>query len=293
VTAGHCTVLVVQALAETGGQASVVVGPDINSGVPFLIDAAETYPGYTGINSLGDIGMVHTASVINVFDGGFGEYPPLNRIPLERVPLFGNNVRQVGYGETGPGANDPGIKREVTVSDVQVQSSSEISETGSGGDTCEGDSGGPSMFQFPDQTWWVIAVTSKGSTQCDAAASDTRVDAFADFIQGFMQANDDVASCNFDGGMDGRCAIGCGAPDPDCPCAADGFCGACPNPADDPDCPQSCYYDGGSCAAPPAKPEQVTTPPKTGCGSLVAEPDLISLAVGILFGSRRRSRSSF
>jgi uncharacterized protein (TIGR03382 family) len=73
---------------------------------------------------------------------------------------------------------------------------------------------------------------------------ETRVDAYLDFISGFMADAGDPPDCD----ADGRCGFHCAAPDPDCPCAPDGLCtSGCPTPEADPDCTQSCLFDGGSC----------------------------------------------
>jgi hypothetical protein len=87
----------------------------------------------------------------------------------------------------------------------------------------------------------VAGVTSFVQNGCGNLAGDgaARVDTYAGWVQAYIDDHD-PASCE----ADDRCAEGCGAVDPDCPCAVDGFCDAlCPAIDTDPDC-EGCGLDG-------------------------------------------------
>ncbi|MFH0901513.1 MAG: hypothetical protein V2A73_12875, partial [Pseudomonadota bacterium] len=68
------------------------------------------------------------------------------------------------------------------------------------------------------------------------SAYGTNVVQFTDFIDSFVNGG-----C----GLDGGCARNCASPDPDCPCAEDGFCTElCTDTNNDRDCPYGCSQDG-------------------------------------------------
>jgi hypothetical protein len=103
--------------------------------------------------------------------------------------------------------------------------------------TCNGDSGGPQLYTFPDGVERVIGVTSYGIGGCGGVSGAHRVDPYDAWIRAEIAAFD-PPSC----ARDYRCVSGCADIDPDCPCAADdGRCSAtCEDPASDPDCPIGC-----------------------------------------------------
>jgi len=84
-------------------------------------------------------------------------------------------------------------------------------------------------------------VTSFGTDICEEGLSGgMRTDPHVSWIRGYVNRYD-PGSCD----ADGICASGCTGPDPDCPCAPDGFCtDDCPGFAEaDPDC-AGCGADG-------------------------------------------------
>ncbi|MBS2029643.1 MAG: trypsin-like serine protease [Deltaproteobacteria bacterium] len=267
-TAGHCTnkfnpltdvgFIVLNNNSDRGLQDAFYPDGGFNSidggavEVRFLI-ANPDFRQQTGNQDWNDIGLGFTSQPMP------GPYLPLNRYPLDRLPLYGAPVTEVGFGETSPDGGGVGTRREVTKYDVKVRSAGELTSGAQAGLTCEGDSGGPALFKTPDGLMSVIGTTSRGDQQCAQSGIDTRVDAYLDFIRINMVDAGDPPSC----GADGRCGFNCTAPDPDCPCAPDGFCtSACTTPEADPDCPQSCLYNGGSCAV-----QQGTTTGSTGSPS--------------------------
>ena len=105
--------------------------------------------------------------------------PPLVGCEAERFLKPGNTGWVVGFGTTGSGRNDNGIKREVEV---------KINKVGNGivdiGDkevgACHGDSGGPLYMKITDGThdwgWRVAGSTSGAGGPCDCACSTVFVD---------------------------------------------------------------------------------------------------------------------
>jgi hypothetical protein len=137
--------------------------------------------------------------------------PPLVGCEAERYLKPGNNAWVVGFGTTGSGRNDNGIKREVEV---------KINKVGNGivdiGDkevgACHGDSGGPLYMKITDGThdwgWRVAGSTSGAGGPCDCACSTVFVD-IRQHVRAIEENEDiDVTPCT---DADGKWA-----PGPDC-----------------------------------------------------------------------------
>ena len=137
--------------------------------------------------------------------------PPLVGCEAERYLKPGNNAWVVGFGTTGSGRNDNGIKREVEV---------KINKVGNGivdiGDkdvgACHGDSGGPLYMKITDGThdwgWRVAGSTSGAGGPCDCACSTVFVD-IRQHVKAIEENEDiDVTPCT---DADGKWA-----PGPDC-----------------------------------------------------------------------------
>ena len=137
--------------------------------------------------------------------------PPLVGCEADRYLKPGNNAWVVGFGTTGSGRNDNGIKREVEV---------KINKVGNGivdiGDkdvgACHGDSGGPLYMKITDGThdwgWRVAGSTSGAGGPCDCACSTVFVD-IRQHVKAIEENEDiDVTPCtDADGNWD---------PGPDC-----------------------------------------------------------------------------
>jgi V8-like Glu-specific endopeptidase len=159
-------------------------------------------------------------------------------------------MRVVGYGLTNTEADDSGLKRTgMTRLDAvrgdQIDFGSEgVNRSG----TCSGDSGGPSLYTFPDGVERVIGVHSFHSGAC-GNNTDARVDRFQAQLNAWLDEFEH-GTCD----ADLRCQPnGCATPDPDCACLEDGQCNAaCGGTTSDPDCAASCAEDGvcskASCA---------------------------------------------
>jgi V8-like Glu-specific endopeptidase len=152
-------------------------------------------------------------------------------------------IRVVGYGLTNTETNDSGLKRsgmtriEAIRADLIDFGRSGINRSG----TCSGDSGGPSLFTFPDGVERVTGVHSFHSGAC-GNNTDARVDRFQAKVREWL-AEFEGGTCT--AGL--RCQTeGCAGLDPDCACVEDGQCTtACGfRGTSDPDCPASCVADG-------------------------------------------------
>jgi hypothetical protein len=161
---------------------------------------------------------------------------PWNDVPLDES-WVGRHVRLVGFGYQQPASAEErriGDKMQTSEPITKLVGEKEF-EYYLG--TCNGDSGGPAFYRFPDGVERVIGVTSYGRGGCTGDSGSHRVDRHDAWIRAQIAAYD-PPSCE----RDHRCVAGCAGGDPDCPCAVDdGVCRAdCEDPAADPDCPVGC-----------------------------------------------------
>jgi tryptase len=157
--------------------------------------------------------------------------------------LTGKPIRVIGYGDNigGTSSSGHGTRRQAALTFGAIAADTYQLGNGSTEGICHGDSGGPSFYTFPDGVERLVGVHSTTLTSACTLGTDTRIDRFPSFIDGWMAQNEAVASC----GQDGRCAQNCPSPDLDCVCAADGQCTtACPDLSKDPDCPADCGQNG-------------------------------------------------
>lgn len=167
-------------------------------------------------------------------------------------------IRIVGFGVTAENGGGGGTKRKATARLLRVDEVDMFASNVPSG-TCYGDSGGPN-FMTIDGVEHLIGATSYGTAECGTGEdASARTDYGYAWIQQYVAAHD-PASCD----RDDRCAASCPAPDPDCACAADGFCAAaCNDLANDPDCAgcgadgvcrEDCPVHDGDCDPPPPPP---------------------------------------
>ena len=238
-TAGHCV---------TGAPPT---GVYFGSWLPLFpgeivpVESATLHPDYRIDDfRFADIGVVVLARRAKV------EPRPFNVTPLGPA-LVGADVRLVGFGFQQVGAHGIiGQRMELTLPVVLVAEKELEYYRGS----CNGDSGGPAFHRFADGVERVVGVTSfgRGDPRCSGNSGSHRVDRHAAWLAAEIARHDPV-SCE----RDYRCADGCAAPDPDCPCRGDdGACSAlCDDPAADRDCPLGCgvgdeCVSGATCPAP-------------------------------------------
>lgn len=252
-TACHC-------LQGVGGTVDVFFGSSINgSGTWISSTDHDVFPGNCIGN--GDLAMIALA-----------EAGPAQPIPINDRDLgqhIGEPVRVVGFGVTGENSGGSGLKRrgDTVLGDVEngVMYCDPTIESG----TCYGDSGGPNFMTFEGKEY-VVGATSYGTQACGSGwDASARTDTHYAWLMEFINDHD-PADC----GADGQCAYECPAPDPDCPCAPDGYCtDACPDVASDPDC-AGCGQDGMCRADCPALDTDCCTADGNcfdGCGAL--DPD--------------------
>ncbi len=152
--------------------------------------------------------------------------------------LVGKEVRAVGYGITEAEGEGGGVRRTGLLRLDRYSASSLYLNPGPSA-TCNGDSGGALLFE-QDGVQVLGGIHSR--SDCGSSIIAERVDVHTmDFIMPFIEEHEGAASCD----LDGMCATGCDAPDPDCLCAADGICGdSCAHPSADLDCAADCPADG-------------------------------------------------
>lgn len=155
----------------------------------------------------------------------------------------GRPIRALGYGNTMPGSGS-GTRRQVNLTVSQLTQQLIFMGDQSSRGICQGDSGGPTFYTFPDGVERQVGVHSFTISQNCTYGADTRVDAFASFVQMYLTMYE-APSCD----RDGRCATNCPMPDFDCVCAKDNICSSVClmlSGGVDPDCPDC--GPNGTCA---------------------------------------------
>ena len=148
---------------------------------------------------------------------------PIHRAPLEA--LAGKSGRVVGYGTTKDGdASTYGKKNQTTFEVAQVQPTTFLARTSLPATQCHGDSGGPALLTI-DGVETIVGIgwrTVADDAKCNLGVKDTRVDAYAAWIDTFIQANGIPAADNGNGPNGGGGVA----------CCINGARFACPTAAD-------------------------------------------------------------
>jgi V8-like Glu-specific endopeptidase len=161
-TAAHCV---------TGGAATFKVG-----GATYPVASMNAHPSYSPqVLSANDVGIVVLAQAV-------GGIAPVRL--AKTAPQVGEAVTIVGFGITGSGYINAGTKRVTTntVSAVKAQYFSFSGAGGSKGNTCSGDSGGPT-FRAEGGVDTLLGVHSTASQPCGYEGNDMRVDQFLSWIE--------------------------------------------------------------------------------------------------------------
>ena len=112
----------------------------------------------------------------------------------------GNMVRFVGYGlDNAAAQTGAGVKRQTTTT-LSGHTPLLLSFTDGAHETCNGDSGGPAFMTVGGKEV-IVGVTSYGDTQCAQGGFDTRIDAYASWIDGYVSKADPGFVNGSTGGM--------------------------------------------------------------------------------------------
>lgn len=176
-TAAHCLTGL-----RSRGTLEVVFGDDAAAPTKVIVVmAAQSYPGYDAMTGDGDI-----ATLLLAEDAPVLPYPRPTSSIMDVTA--GAALRAVGYGVSAWTANDPGVKRQGTLSLGDVRAAS-FDATPSPAMTCTADSGGP-VFATIGSGEELVGVTSRGDTGCIASAVNARIDvALTPFVDPFVDAS--------------------------------------------------------------------------------------------------------
>jgi secreted trypsin-like serine protease len=181
VTAGHCI--------DPTFKYSIFLGADYNdpnaralADNSVAVSEVHAHPKYNPTLNENDIGVLITAMPIPRTPA------TINRQPLAKSDI-GQAIRIVGYGETAGNSGVYGRRHQGT-STIGTFDPTTISLTGLPNNICLFDSGGPAFLNRGGTEVVAGIHVMVDSTACDGGSLDTRVDAYADFIDGYVNAID-------------------------------------------------------------------------------------------------------
>lgn len=169
-TAAHC---VLSQAAPVQFLQPVSFYPEGLYGRAYPAAAVAVHPGYAGGNR-SDLAVVRLSQ----------DVPRVIPVAITtHAPTVGEPVVLVGYGKTGDPRDDFGTKRraENVVGYVAAEFFSMYGASGSTGNSCSGDSGGPT-FASRGGPETLIGVHSTGGTVCGQTGNDMRADVFYPWI---------------------------------------------------------------------------------------------------------------
>ena len=188
------------------------MGPDANGdwsgavpdqGTVVQVQDYFMHPMYNSSDTSHDIGLVHLAEAVDWVDP-----IPFNEFHFTDV-IKNSQVLAVGFGVAdGIQQYGGGIKRSAWLTLVDYFSTGYESQYDTGG-VCFGDSGGPGLLEI-EGAWRVIGINSTVASYsgdpCSGSSYQTRVDAYAQWIQSMIGLP--TEDCNLDGGAC-HCAAAC------------------------------------------------------------------------------------
>jgi secreted trypsin-like serine protease len=119
----------------------------------------------------------------------------MNRTSLDAPSMDGKQVRFVGYGlDNATAQTGAGVKRQTTTT-MADHTASLLHFTDGLHETCNGDSGGPAFMTMGGKEV-IVGLTSFGDVNCAQGGYDTRVDALADWVDGYVRQVDPTFASN-------------------------------------------------------------------------------------------------
>jgi secreted trypsin-like serine protease len=187
-TAGHCVTDV-----RPGDAVTLFTGPDDAraGGDTLAVAEMHAHPRFDPAVNRYDIAVLILAAPTAISPLAY------YRGPLDAA-MTGRPLRLVGYGDNT--VVDPtsgaGVKRQVSASLAGFDD--DVIRVGARDATqCYGDSGGPALLAIDGVETIVGVDSTQDDDNCDGLNSDTRVDAYADFIDGYVA---EPAGCDAGGG---------------------------------------------------------------------------------------------
>lgn len=149
-------------------------------GSKYIATTVKVHPSYAGGN-VADLAVVRLSQEV-------GNVTPATI--AASAPSVGEAVELVGYGKTGEDEGEFGTKRRAanSVGKLQTQIFTMYGASGSKGNLCNGDSGGPT-FAIRGGVELLIGIHSTKGGVCGQEGNDMRVDAFHAWIAGEAQGD--------------------------------------------------------------------------------------------------------
>jgi len=226
------------------------MGSNINYSNNYIrFSRAVAHPEYKSVwvPEVGTMLEEHDVGVI-ILDRAAGVQPMKYRRTALLSSIKNQPVTFVGFGETKPGNNySVGVKYSLTARVDLITTEgfmNYVDDPNHPQNTCEGDSGGPALYNDPTDGLEVVGTVSSGDKYCRQMGYNMRVDQNATWISEMVAKYDSIQ---------GRCGDGACSPDENCQtCPQD--CGICPPDCGDGKCEtskgencQNCSKDCGSC----------------------------------------------
>ncbi|HWE28867.1 MAG TPA: trypsin-like serine protease [Polyangia bacterium] len=187
VTAAHCTGG--EDPAITNAVWRVYLGPDFSkaTAADMLVVTEAHYNAQFDIKNLPGGNDVGVAILQNALPSTIVPLP-VNHASMD-TGFDGKQVRFVGYGlDDAAAQTGAGVKRTTTTT-LSDHTALLLHFADATHETCNGDSGGPALMTL-DGRETIVGLTSYGDVNCSTGGYDTRVDAMAAWIDGYVQKAD-------------------------------------------------------------------------------------------------------
>ncbi|MCU1277139.1 MAG: Vitamin K-dependent protein, partial [bacterium] len=186
-TAAHCTGG--EDPAVTNATWRVYLGADLGKAAAadlLPVKAAHYNPSFD-VNNLPGGNDVGVAILQNALPSTVAPLP-YNRASIDSG-FDGKPVRFVGYGLDNATAQTGGGVKRTTTTTLTDHSALLLHFSDGTHETCNGDSGGPALMTIGGKET-IVGLTSYGDVACAMGGYDTRVDAMAAWIDGYVQQAD-------------------------------------------------------------------------------------------------------